>query len=574
MSQKFLYAASVQGIQSYIFGTNELKQIIGASELVEEICTDFFRSFIKSEKEYNNGILVSSAGNIRFVFETEDKAKEVYKTLPFKLAKFAPGLSLTQTIIPFNGSLKNEHLIEAENKLQALRSSPYLPSTYTSMLAKRNPRTGQALMAGEQDDIASWKKLKSFRINLSKWPAFRTRAWEKEDIKQAAGHKARKTLQEKVLARREFKKDDKNKPYRFLTDLNKVMKESKENTWLAVIHADGNDFGKILPKFAQAVKDNEKDFHTCFRAFSQSIEKANQAAASSAFAKIYGQFLEQDPFQKEPVQQDNQQGEEDEFELEREDNIKPQLFFRPIILGGDDISVITHAPEALEFTKLYLEYFKCETKKVFGMPIEKVGISLKDIYKPLENGLTACAGIAFVKTKYPMYYAMSLAEDLCKAAKKQAKENPYKIYEEENNQIKLTPATLAFHRMEDSFFDGYQVPEDSRGNKLTGCPYFLEPVKDKEELSTVADLQERLRKLGERGSLPSRLRKVLSMLAEGDESAIEEELKRITQVVGDFKDIITQDNLHQLYDLLTLHALSKNSQLPAQSSNLTQKQEA
>ena len=32
---KFLYGASVQGFQRFIFQTNELKDIVGASELVE-----------------------------------------------------------------------------------------------------------------------------------------------------------------------------------------------------------------------------------------------------------------------------------------------------------------------------------------------------------------------------------------------------------------------------------------------------------------------------------------------------------------------------------------------------------
>ena len=36
---KYLYGASVQGIQQFIFQTNELKDIVGASELVEFICT-------------------------------------------------------------------------------------------------------------------------------------------------------------------------------------------------------------------------------------------------------------------------------------------------------------------------------------------------------------------------------------------------------------------------------------------------------------------------------------------------------------------------------------------------------
>ena len=37
MNEKWLYGASVQGIQGYIFQTNKLKAVIGASELVKDL---------------------------------------------------------------------------------------------------------------------------------------------------------------------------------------------------------------------------------------------------------------------------------------------------------------------------------------------------------------------------------------------------------------------------------------------------------------------------------------------------------------------------------------------------------
>lgn len=37
MNEKWLYGASVQGIQGYIFQTNKLKDVIGVSELVKDL---------------------------------------------------------------------------------------------------------------------------------------------------------------------------------------------------------------------------------------------------------------------------------------------------------------------------------------------------------------------------------------------------------------------------------------------------------------------------------------------------------------------------------------------------------
>ena len=47
MSEKWLYGASVQGIQGYIFQTNKLKDVIGASGLVKDLCeTSFKKEFV------------------------------------------------------------------------------------------------------------------------------------------------------------------------------------------------------------------------------------------------------------------------------------------------------------------------------------------------------------------------------------------------------------------------------------------------------------------------------------------------------------------------------------------------
>lgn len=71
-SVKYLYGASVQGIQSFIFQTNKLQEIVGASELVEKICTDFFKEEINKHKRDSfkeENLVLSAAGNIKYIFE-------------------------------------------------------------------------------------------------------------------------------------------------------------------------------------------------------------------------------------------------------------------------------------------------------------------------------------------------------------------------------------------------------------------------------------------------------------------------------------------------------------------------
>ena len=82
---KFLYGAAVQGIQSFIFQTNTLREIIGASELVEEICTKMFAEQLGisiTELNKDKNAIINAAGNIKYIFDNEDKCNEVFREFP------------------------------------------------------------------------------------------------------------------------------------------------------------------------------------------------------------------------------------------------------------------------------------------------------------------------------------------------------------------------------------------------------------------------------------------------------------------------------------------------------------
>ena len=65
--EKFLYGASVQGIQSFIFQTNQLDDISGASELVESICTKAFEKAVGEgfNKKDNAGIIYANSKQMK-----------------------------------------------------------------------------------------------------------------------------------------------------------------------------------------------------------------------------------------------------------------------------------------------------------------------------------------------------------------------------------------------------------------------------------------------------------------------------------------------------------------------------
>ncbi|MDO4178148.1 MAG: hypothetical protein Q4D21_03065 [Phascolarctobacterium sp.] len=73
---------------------------------------------------------------------------------------------------------------------------------------------------------------------------------------------------------------------------------------------------------------------------------------------------------------------------------------RPIIIGGDDITIISTGRLGLEFSVKFIEALS------------------PDPAKGKEDGIYCCGGVAIVHANYPFYRAYELAEQVCAEAKK------------------------------------------------------------------------------------------------------------------------------------------------------------
>ena len=126
------------------------------------------------------------------------------------------------------------------------------------------------------------------------------------------------------------------------------------------------------------------------------------------------------------------------------------LPFRPLILGGDDLTVIIRGDLALDYASDFLLYFEEETEKELA--------SLKEDYKELKalvdilpKKMTACAGIAFIRSNQPFYLGYHLAETLCSHAKNSSRAT--KEYIEKEN----IPASLAFYHVTTTMIEDYNT---------------------------------------------------------------------------------------------------------------------
>lgn len=428
---KYLYGASVQGIQDFIFKTNKLKEIIGASELVKKIDKINFKDKYNLKEEPK--IILQAAGNIRLVFENKEDLEIIVKDFPKSIMLDTYGITISQAVIELKDYKEDSK--ELEKKLKIQRNKVSNPLDFHFNILKQNPKTAKSLI-NKDEDKATNQKVKEFED------------FAKEEIKDN-----RKTIFD-------------------------IEKLSNNKNKIAIIHADGNGLGNI-------VKDlNENEIIK----FSKDLEIATNNAyfkASEGIEKI-----------------------------------------RKVILGGDDLTIIINANDALSFTKKFLEEFEKETQ---------------NIYK--DNSLTACAGITYCNEKYPFHYAVKLAEDLCKYAKKDSK----RIDKD------LPPSSLMFHNIQSSNVDSFSkfIEDELTINKKEEIrcdfgPYYLKAQKNR---VTIESFKNVLKDFRLENAPKGRLREWLSDL-EFDKTYADNQLKRIKEVTS-----WKSSSLEKLYDGLEIDNL-------------------
>jgi hypothetical protein len=256
---KYLYGASVQGIQEFIFKTNKLKEIIGASKIVEDMDKiNFQEKYNLKEKPEK---LLQAAGNIRLKFNNIEDLEKVVKNFPKDIMLKAYGITISQAVVEDTDNYKEDSM-ELERKLKIQRNKVSIPLDFHFNILKQNPRTATPAIKKDKDeylDKATSQKIKFCPV------------------------------------------DDENKE---LKDI------SNKKNKIAIIHADGNGLGQIIPKLKNIPE------------FSTNLNDATNEAYNKA---------------KETIKNDK---------------------IRKIILGGDDMTVICSADYALEFTKIFLSEFE------------------------------------------------------------------------------------------------------------------------------------------------------------------------------------------------------------------------
>jgi hypothetical protein len=402
MPEMWLVLFEATGKQSFIFDTNKLRENLGASQLILESTTSQLVSAlgpgcgltvsrdgtvdgigaqpaIEAERTTLYEVIIATSGKALVLARSRVLAEDLIWRVTSQALAHTPGLRIVGTSAPFewgdHGAL-NQASAAVHQRLDVRASST------ASARFVRLPVV---------DDCATSGLPAAFAVSDEPEPG------------------AVAPRSHSVIAKR----DARPRSIRRLKDTFRDIAESADAfdqldlSWVAVVHADGNGLGAVFSDFGRALESSGRDtdsrsWVTHYREFSQEVERITTAAFRHAIETVPLRERPRDPASRRPAER-----------------IRPVV---PIVLGGDDLTVVCDGRYAWRFTRAYLGEFNrlaAGSRTISAvMPRPPGDTSGRPDSAQSETGaLTASGGIAFVKAHFSFRDAYALAGELCSSAK-------------------------------------------------------------------------------------------------------------------------------------------------------------
>jgi hypothetical protein len=450
----YLVLIETSGNQNFIFATNKLKENIGASELTYQAGTKWILAAVVApndtqllgvwtdskrlrkllrDPETNPPvesqqkpveILTAASGKALLLTKDKETAQTIISEVTKKALIDAPGLDISGVYVKIENWDEINSLAaaikEVHKKLE--KEKVRLPSPQNRFL--RLPIIASCAVSGSPASQLEELSKEQKKNNPTKKPRPISKI---SAVKQDKAKEAKRRLT--------------NLDERLQSQIDRLLRDEEsteeKRSWLAVVHADGNGLGQIFMNFEDYIGADKttRNYINKYREFSLALDECTEAAFKKAL----------DVLPKEESSQKN--------------DFAPIV---PLIIGGDDLTVVCDGKYALEFTKVFLQKFEKQTKtkfKAFGI-----------------NCLSACAGVAIVKRHFPFSVAYHLAEQLIKSAK----EVKQKVTKLGDKNTPFPCSAIDFHILYDTsgidLNDLREKLEPELDTKLYNRPYIVSEI--------------------------------------------------------------------------------------------------
>lgn len=496
----YVYLFEAKSIQAYIFQSGKLKDLMAASERLDRLVDDKAHStlnivleaaqltsnLLDPKVKVENGVIgfTRCKGGAFYAFCHQIEPLQQLRSLwTLTIQQLFPGMEFTDALT--SGTDLADAMAKAHGLMAQVRNTPGIKFPLASAICQNTNRTGLAAVplseAARRETQQGSNELLDTDTEHHR-QAYRFLELRKDTLlgKFTSAKKDSDSLPDKL----KFPLDTDDFPAFQAADNNREIVRD-----LALIHVDGNGLGLLLRALQKALAGKStEDYSSAFRQFSSALANATQQAAFRATKWLY-----------------------DHSDHAQAKNILPM---RPIVLGGDDITLLCQADMAIDYVEQFCQAFK-ETSKEALSGLHRQHLKNTNI-KPY---LTASGGVLYHKASHPFTTCHELVEGLCQEAKKATKKK----------DTNVGPAAVAFYRI------GAVLAEDitrlrqqtqhfatSKGKIASSLGgYLLDSDEgERNSLGLLRMLADKAReKTGSGGGLPvsiSKFRQMATHLANGD----------------------------------------------------------
>lgn len=434
---KFIVAIETVKIKEFLFSTNKLKVIRGASYLLDYLNQVEVPKILKKNKRVEDkDIIYVGAGNAKFFVERETKeeaeriVKEIIKEVKEKYEKEAPGAKVVGVYVEtqYTKAQKSEEGKEVWNDLDKLGELTAIEkSKGFSTLNIDLPRVEKCELSGTELAEISLKNLSRDLENLgfhikdgelifkelsdseSCSIDLCTLKWQINNQAKTTGKISdasfRKILFANLLKKvdkidnvgfyntiKEYIRNDENTSTDIEVDIKTNIQDYQDtDSFFGLMYSDGDGLGDFLKgskdKFIKLLeeKDNAEDLYLKFMGeFSKELDRTTKESLRDILKEVFEKADKRDKW--------------GEF----------------LIVGGDDVCAVFPPNLVMEISMKFQKRFE-----------EQMAIAMKEITKDIgedENTrITSSSGVIIAKAKTPMFQLFEQALHLQKSAKKARK---------------------------------------------------------------------------------------------------------------------------------------------------------
>ena len=387
--ERVLVSIETVKIKDFIFNTNKLRIIRGASYILDYLNQNIVNKILKEKQVIEEDILYVGAGNAKF-FTSQDKAIQIIDEVKNMYKKYAPGAKIAGAYVAADKpvwDLLDE--LGRETAIQKSKGFPILnmdlPFIEKCSICNDNPTEWKIEDKDENKNdifqelntLYNNNKINSKQVLRALFDEESVKGLCRECISKlvASTYIKKETKQEKSKQVGFYSKVFNYKGLENFTLIEEVSELTKDNkSFVGFMYSDGDGLGDFLGNIKESFKTNnkEKEYIEFMKAFSKKLDEATNDSLLETLEGI-----------------DINDGKYGEF----------------FIVGGDDVCGLFPADKVLKISTTFQNKFE-EKMKAF-----------REIYKdkvdPNQN-ITSSSGVIIAKEKTPMHYLFGLSLGLQK----------------------------------------------------------------------------------------------------------------------------------------------------------------